>query len=320
LMINVNPAGHTLTLNAAMFPVHPTALYSEGPQVTPQQTFYQSNFNDRRMDLLRTNSTTSLQASEFMLETYSNPGGDRFGAYVFADQITANVTVDWMWVGENLDLLLNNSDSILSLLEETGVVPSDLNLNDLRLDPQLLLNLLNISSAGGLQFNLTEAIRNFADLLFGNETNANSTLTLFNQTFTESDLIDALDSLLLPRNSSSLLLFNVTQLLEGGALEIQSIQIENGEVQLIGVTLVINNRTLELGNVTLATEQLQSLLPNSTETYSFQIPSPYSILHNTSSPHAVGAFLGELTAAMFQVIPPLSPSSSSPFPVLLCVQ
>lgn len=301
LMINVNPAGRTLTLNAAMFPVHPTALYSEGSQITPQQSLYHSNFNDIRMDLLNTNSTTSLQSSEHMLETYSDPGGDRFGAYVFGDQITANLTVNWLWIGENLELLLNNSDSIISLLEETGVV-SDLNLNDLisidqRLDSQIILDFLDISD--GQQLNLTEAIRTFADLLFGDESSLNATITLFNQTFTESELIDALDSLLLPRNSSSLIRINTTQL--EASVAIHSIQIVNGEVKLIGVTLEINNRTLELGNVTLTSNQLQSLLPNTTETYSFQIPSSYSILHNTSSPHAIGAFLGELTAAMFQV-------------------
>lgn len=63
LMINVNPAGHSLTLNAAMYPVHPTALLSQGKSPTLRELMLKNHLSDDRMTLYNTNSTTSLESS-----------------------------------------------------------------------------------------------------------------------------------------------------------------------------------------------------------------------------------------------------------------
>jgi hypothetical protein len=306
LTINVNPAGHSLILNAGMFPVHPTALYSEGPHLSSYQSSLHSNLNQVRMNLVNTSSniTTSFESSEAMLATYSDPGGNRFGAYVFDDRIAANVTVDWVWVSDNLELILNNSDAIISLLESNGVIPGS-NLQDVlslnqdfhQTIPNFILDALNISSSGNPTVNISDVIHTFVDNLLGN----NTEIKIFNRTLSESDLIDALESIFLPPNSSSTSI-NITDILVDGSVQISSIQIVNGEVVLVGVTLEVNNVTLiNLGNLTLSAEELKGFLPNSTITYTLEIFSPYSILHNASSPHGVAAFMGELNAAVLQV-------------------
>lgn len=97
-------------------------------------------------------------------------------------------------------------------------------------------------------------------------------------------------------------ILNITNGEIEGSFHVDSFQVVDGKIVLVGVTIEINNITIiDLGNITLTNVQLASLLPNSTITYTIRIPSPYSILHNTSSPHGVAAFLGELNAAVFEV-------------------
>jgi hypothetical protein len=56
-----------------------------------------------------------------------------------------------------------------------------------------------------------------------------------------------------------------------------------------------------LGNLTLTTEQIQNALPDRTITYTLLIPAEYSVMHNSSSPHGVAAFIEELNSAAFKV-------------------
>lgn len=238
-----------------------------------------------------------------MLDTYSKPHGNRFGSYVFDDEIHTNITVEWNWVQENFDLILNNSNTIINVLDGLGFLPDNFDLKNLLslnqtfdIDiPNIILNNLNISSNDGT-VNITQVINNIVDNLFDNSTN----IKFLNQTFDEEDIRDFLESLLIPQNSSSIL--NITNGKLDGEVHVQSIKFIDGKVTLIGVTVEVNGVTvIDVGNVTLTGDQLRLLLPNTTETYTFTIPSPYSILHNTSSPHSIGAFIGELNSAVFEV-------------------
>ena len=268
LTISVNPAGKSLAMRADIYDETVTAILSENSTI-PQADDFREYLT--RMDFSHTTTNTSDELSEYMLETYNTPEGDRFGGYVFEDLINVNVTVEWLWVQDNLGLLLNNSDLLLPLLE--GFNLTNININD---GNSTFLTGLNISST-------SPVVDDALDAIFGNDTSVVfNNITIYRSNIT--DIIDGSDEFVIG---------------DGGDVTYDSIKIVNGDIVLVGVEIVLNNNTIDLGNVTIDQETLALLLPNETITYNTQVATDYSVLQNSTSPHAVGVFISELVTAAF---------------------
>ena len=207
---------------------------------------------------------------------------------MFDDTITANLTVDWDWVSENVDSILDIADTMMEGMEDTDALQDF--VQDFNINVNSLLGTGNLTTD-----EISDAVLTQVDGLFGNETS----ITIGNNTFTEEDILQ-----LLRQAMNSTAFINATRD-AGGTMDVSAafshFDIVNGTVVLKGVTVTINGVTIELGDLTLTEQQIQELLPQGVVTYSLAIPAEYSVMHNTSSPHGVGAFLGELTAAAWKV-------------------
>jgi hypothetical protein len=96
LTITINPAGHTITLNASSFTTKGSitpVVYSAGAasSTVRDQVYSDTTF----MKITNVNALNSTKLSYEMLQ---NSVKNRYGAYVFGDNILVNVTVDWNWV------------------------------------------------------------------------------------------------------------------------------------------------------------------------------------------------------------------------------
>jgi hypothetical protein len=100
--------------------------------------------------------------------------------------------------------------------------------------------------------------------------------TLNNQTFTDDEILDA-------------------------TLDIEGVEVNSNGIEIIGLSVSIGDTTFNVGSILLTYQQISDLLPTTTIEYLFIFPrNPYTIMHNTTSPHAVAALNGELVTASFQ--------------------
>lgn len=237
-----------------------------------------------------------------MLDTYTSPDGNRFGAFIFNDTIRVNITVDWDWVSENVDFLLANYDSIIAIGDGLGLISGNSSnildnvLQDFNFDVGSLFPNIGNNLTGD---DISGAVVDFVEGIFGNQ----SSVTLGNTTITEDDILEFLDrvfnSTAFTNATAGGISINVTTI--DGTISFDSIGVVNGTIVISGATLTINGVTLELGDITLTTEQIQTALPDGTITYSLLVPAEYTVMHNSSSPHGVGAFIEELTTSAFKV-------------------
>jgi hypothetical protein len=221
---------------------------------------------------------------------------------VWNDTLTLNLTVDWEWVKDNLDIILSNSSEVAMLF---GFDPSNIDIPpfEATLSGPQFLELLDQSSLlssdflGDLQVNgvnateLTNIIEDFLNISLGN---------VFQNI--------SIDGVLFPfsnETSVTIRVYNSTFNALTNVISISNANLEFSD----GTVLTISAVDITLTNATLA-----SLLPSGTERYFIPIDSPYTVMHNSSSPHAIASAFGELTAAAFQSC---SPSSSAVAPEYL---
>lgn len=231
----------------------------------------------------------------YLLDTYGTSNSDRFGSYVFNDQITVNITANWTWIGDNLESILSNQASIESALQTFGILDEDETLVDLVNSNGAAIDIVSLLPIPFTTLNATlveNQVDNFIENLFGN----NTSITIQNQTVYKDDLIDFVDELIFNNTiNGTLSLTNVT--IEA---TVDRIIYVNDSIVLVDVTLIINNQSISIGNVTITIDQLISLLPIGIVNYVVYLPSPYTVLHNSTSPHGIAAFMGETVAAAFQ--------------------
>jgi hypothetical protein len=73
----------------------------------------------------------------------------------------------------------------------------------------------------------------------------------------------------------------------------------NGNIDFQGVVVVTNGLTLNIGTISIPVATLIPLLPNNPAVYYITFPAPYTVLHNSSSPHGFAAMRGQLLQAFF---------------------
>jgi len=272
LTIEVNPAGRSLSMRADIYDETVTAVLSDNSTMW-EPNDVREHLNSGRMDFSETNTTTSDEMSEHMLKTYTNPHGQRFGGYVYDDEISVNVTVEWLWVRDNMPFLLENFDLFGPFLDGLDINNFNFNFGN-----NSFIADLNITST-------TPAVENALDAIFGNETY----IVFNNFTIYRANITDFIDD-----NGD----FSVDGGVDGD-ISFDSLKVVDGDIVLVDLEVTFNNDTFDVGNVTISAADFNSLLPNETISYTTAIPTEYSVLQNSTSPHAVGVFISELLSAAF---------------------
>jgi ABC-type multidrug transport system ATPase subunit len=301
----INPAGHTLILNGDLF-----STYSEvvTPTVLTAGAYQSSHYSPTTLpysgdlDLQRVvNASRSDDLSDYILDLNSFMS-NRYGGYVYDDAIKANITLDWNFIKDQLEANMNSS--LTSELIKTAALTF--------IGENTTINLGNFQIFNGntIQFNLT-ALENFfenrfnssglIESIFGNQTvfefglpsffNASTfTLNLTNSQL-NGQIADFIEGL--PK-SLNLTLPNATINL--------SIEIEKNGIDLIAKSPFLPNNTTELfipwKNITYSL--IKPFLPSGVHSYVFRIPSVVTIMHNSSSPHGLAAWQGELIESIYQ--------------------
>lgn len=237
------------------------------------------------------------------------------GSYVFNDNIALNISINWTWVKENSDEILINVDYLFPLLEFGGLTSFTLtNANTGNSSGLIAANVIeSLNLSGSNNVNATavaNAIQNYLENFVLNTTSVivsqNVTISSeflrliilsFGSTLNNSvNNTQALVQFLVAQSTPESYIITYTGIQYNSTL--QAISLLN-----ISVTAVYDSGSIVLltgVNANIPTSVILNLLPNSTVFYNFSIPSPVTILHNSSSPHGVGIFSGELIESLFQ--------------------
>lgn len=262
LTVSVNPAGHTIILNGGMFEkyadVTPNVqLANWNASNSLDYTLGYSSYMDTRYEDADTLNSTALSWKLLDEDEFRD---NRYGAFVFRDSIPLNLTVDWDWVRENIEPILENTELINELLETSGF---NVSIGDFLVD--------NLDS---FELNVTE--------LFSNNTAFDSVEGFledqFNITLSDTQVGDIED-------------------IDVGSITYNE---TSNEFTLFNVTLLIAGVEVSVGQLTVSSDVLLDALPEGRERYFFDLPSPYTVMHNSSSPHGMAAFQGELIQALFR--------------------
>jgi ABC-type multidrug transport system ATPase subunit/ABC-type multidrug transport system permease subunit len=301
----INPAGHTLILNGDLF-----STYSEvvTPTVLTAGAYQSSHYSPATLpytgdlDLQRVvNASRSDDLSDYILDL-STFASNRYGGYVYDDAIKANITLDWNFIKDQLEANVNSS--LTSELIKTAA------LTFIGENTTINLGNLQIFNGDTIQFNLT-AFENFLEnrfnstnlieSIFGNQTVFEFNLpsffnaSTFRLNLTNSQLNDQIVDFIegLPQ-SLNLTLPNATINL--------SIEIEKNGIDVIAKSPFLPNNTTELfipwKNITYSL--IEPFLPSGVHSYMFRIPSVVTIMHNSSSPHGLAAWQGEIIESIYQ--------------------
>ena len=223
---------------------------------------------------------STKHTSSYLLESNLkvSPATARLATYRFNDQIPVSLTLNWAWIKANINYLLSDAaitDMIFSSVgpqSRTVVIPTG----------QTSINLVN---------RINSTIASNTALVNSTGLSTSATITSFITNSISSQL---------NKNQTVSLALSTTSI---------AYQPSNENVVIHSLTITAGTQTLTLGDVTITLKTLVSFLPTTTDTYSFSIPSRYTILHNTSSYHAMAIFNGELRSAFFQTCSPASPTS-----------
>jgi ATP-binding cassette subfamily A (ABC1) protein 2 len=267
LTVSVNPAGHTIILSGNTFDKYAGIVPTVNVAGPATSDIYRVGLNADTMDLVQDGAGNSSALSDQLLR---DPGDvdNRLGAYVFGDRIPLQVSVDWAWVAASLGSL-NGTLAAIPGAEGT--------INDFL-----------AAELSPLQFNLTDVT--------GPQSLAFDTLEQIVQSAFNISLVDT---------------FNLTNLVNttltpSGSVSVASVRYNAAANTFVlrDVTVTIQGVTLDGGNAVVPAAQFALFLPQGTGTYTIPLPSRYTIMHNTTSPHGVAAFYSELVATAFRQCSP----------------
>jgi hypothetical protein len=170
----------------------------------------------------------------------------RLGGFIFNDLLNVGVHVDWVWVKENVGLILEYT---VNLAKVVGIDINSLSLEqglDVTVPPFLVDSIINANSGNEInpRTQLKQLVEQASRLGGVNETQINNIL---NSTFFNS--------------------FNSTQYINkndkvDATISLKKIQIDNTGIELRDVTLKSSAGTVVIGNVKLTNAQIALLLPD----------------------------------------------------------
>ena len=256
LTININPAGHTIIMNASMFPKSGNGRQNlELAQFRGNsKSFFFDSIGNENVNILNNTVPTSSERMSDRLLGDDLTGKIRktqasMGAIILSDSVPLNVTVNWYWVK-------TNAPAILSYQQELQAI-THINLTD-------------------LSYNNFSMITNqpLADNLLKNDIfTAIALQVLNNQSISATNTVVKAGTISYDPTTFAIVLSNTT--------------ISNNGVDI------------DLGTISISIYEILPFLPDETIGYTIYVDTDYTIMHNTSSPHAAGAFNGELLSAAF---------------------
>lgn len=275
-----------MKLNANTFPLPPSVVLVN----QPGGSWLSPHLSSKRMVLdsnVSIATDTSYELSEEVLPVKQN----YMGAFVFNDSIHINITVNWIWVKQNIEPLVANKNAITTYANALGLGSlEELLSNGISVDPTTLFPNSNLNPNSTILF--LDTILSIITIPANATALTTNVISNITQIIKNTEAAIASSSFDLPSSEVS--------------LKIKSIDIgydsmsNTSTVTLIDAYLQAGNLTFSLGNVTIALSSLINLLPDSKITYNLAVPSLYNIMHNTTSPHGAAIFNGELTTSAFQ--------------------
>lgn len=216
-------------------------------------------------------AVSSSDVSQYLLDTYNDHDHNaRYGAFVLQDKVNMTITVDWAEMAKSLGRLVNFSVASDDLLD----VGSALGYNGTLLEVNATLDDIDeflghvVNSSIGTNSSVTDmvsmlnatqgALQNIA-----NGWNASKDNTTVDRLYVRAEriLVD---------------LSSFTMILDGFVIDFMSMKFAP-------------EGTFNLSMSSLA-DAIERLLPSGTSSFALGINSTATILHNSSSPHAVSAF------------------------------
>eukprot|EP00599_Poterioochromonas_sp_BG-1_P017989 CAMPEP_0173168162 /NCGR_PEP_ID=MMETSP1105-20130129/23088_1 /TAXON_ID=2985 /ORGANISM="Ochromonas sp., Strain BG-1" /LENGTH=1495 /DNA_ID=CAMNT_0014089829 /DNA_START=1445 /DNA_END=5932 /DNA_ORIENTATION=+ len=286
LTVSINPAGHTVILNGDMYEkyarITPTNLLSGSTNAYSTLPF------TGHYDLQRIQSVYNSSAMSHYILNLKNFAPSRYAAFIFEDSIHANITVDWEFVKQQF-ANVNLSSTLIK-----GIAIQLLGLNSTYQTSFYLFNNRVV------RLNLTD-LENVFKTRFNNTLRGQ--LPLINSPFVNITLPGF--------NFSGLNMFlnNVTKNQQYTA---------SWKLTSAGVSVSLSNPPIKelIPWESITPNMIISLLPTDVRNYQFYIPSPVTIMHNSSSPHGISAWQGELVESLFQYCSSLYQSEVSSAPLL----
>lgn len=259
LTINVNPAGHTLILDATVFPTKGdfrSVVETAGPRHSAVRSQLSADPAARFVEKSADNST---QLSEEMLQDVVK---HRFGGYVFGDRVPVRVSVDWQWVRNTLkSFTLEDVSVALDVSDGETTIHFDL-ANLMGVSRGLPRNTLLRRSLNEVSLPLNSSVgdRFFRELL-------NSSSSVGNMNMTASFY----------------------------AREVRfDLVTEEFCLSEVDISVRSSNTVADLA-ASYCKDLYCSVLPlfpDGVQVYSTNVYSKYTVMHNSTSPHAVAAYSG----------------------------
>jgi ABC-type multidrug transport system ATPase subunit len=282
LRVSFNPAGRTIRLHLKTYSEKTTPtvipLFTFQPnnrnfQLTSEIYSTQSldNYNIEYNELLPNNS---YDLSNYYLNTIDAAPKDRLGSLIFDDNIRFNVTVNWNYVKHNFVYIRSLAFDVLLAFgynASQGISLTEFNIPAIKTSLPTNFNYTDIENIINnllniSSFNLDDNILPDGSVVSGTISASTIQFDKSGEGFTLSDLILTLD-------------------------------IQNGnttnQVQID-----------ETGSIVVTNEEVVALLPDGVQSYVFGLPSPYTIMHNSSSPHAIALYHGQLMESSFRSCSP----------------
>ena len=284
-------------MNASIFDFAPATIVGGAASKSP----FAKALSGGRMALSHYNVTTSQELSVDLLQTGNKyfagaaalrkslpPSGRRLGAIVFEDELQMKLEVDWLWVKKNLGFFLENANLLESLLPSIGLSgdyfskPQTIHIPASFISGFLKQQKVNPS-------NTADRLSNFKNLIRATSRAANLNISAVNVFL----------------NSTEFNSLNITGAVDGNSKQSATIQFEGLDSDRRGVTLhkvKVESRgeKANIGDLQLKASVIRSFLPDHSIEYIVYVPSSVTVLHNSTSPHGIAAFRGEVVSAAWQ--------------------
>ena len=298
LTININPAGHSVEMNASIFDFAPNTIIAGHTGVDD----YASNLSSSRLILSRFNSNTSEALAEKLLDSGDKyfkgakalakilpPPDRRLGAIVFEDTLLVKFDVNWQWIKDNLRFLLSNTELQDFVLASFGIREQRDKRRSFVIPSHVISGILRprrknaeIVSTSNDKKNLKDFIRSVGDVA---KVDTGAIDQLFNSSIFDS--------------------FNASGYYDVGSQQSVTISFRGVDSNSQGITVKsvnvkTNKKRIKLGDLRVTDTQIRYFLPDHIIEYEMNFPVPVTVMHNSTSGHGIAAFRGEVISAAWQ--------------------
>ena len=278
LTINVNPAGHTLTLNSSLYEKEVQII----PKVNVAHGLTSLSFNSNSTNDIFNNVEFQFDDINLNLTTLIllNVTFPRFKQFI-KDNINANLSIP-----DEINLQDNNI-KLSSLLSQ--ITPQTIQFLNFK-------SMINRNNEINITFPKNSYKNSLSDdnMIIINSTEDNSTALSHHLLNPDYYTLDRYGAYVF----NDIIPLNIT--IDWSWIQINKNVLGQGIVDLLIATNIINTESSSSSQNKDIINAIFNLFPNDTQRYILPLPSQYTILHNSTSPHAIAAFHGELIQSAYR--------------------